>query len=381
MLPVLSAWLPQATPLLGISIQPGGMNLVACSRRAGRWRIDLSLAQPLVPGCVEEGRILQFEVLAQALRDLVQASGGGRRIALAMPVQALQRHRLEPPAGLRPWGWHRWVTDQAQALAQAPADALAMELDCLTDGCWLTACPRESVEDWQGLAEAAGLDLVLLDDPDRVAALAVRCLDWRAAVPEASLPDAWPSGAPSGELPGPWGMGAGDPLAAASGPNDAEAQNSEAHTSEAHTSDAGGAGAAWPTPWPTAPAAPACPSPVVPPPGDARAFAVAHVREGMCLLHAWVPGRRSAHEMRSWRWPAGDPLPQGLPPWFASGGWLVGDDRGHDLWVTPLQASLGGHWQVPASLPGPVWREGLAAPSTDAGLLVALGLALRAWHP
>ena len=171
--------------MLGIDMGPSQACLLACARASPLGRIEQCAVLAVPADGLHEGRIQQFELMAQTLQQLVASAGGGRRIALALPEAAWQQD-VDLPAGLPPWAWRRWLVAQAEQLAQTPADALVWctePLRAFPLRLRLTVRSLEEVQDWQGLAEAAGLDLVLLDDRQRVMHLALRALAEPPAAP------------------------------------------------------------------------------------------------------------------------------------------------------------------------------------------------------
>ncbi len=171
-------------PVLGIDFHAGRMRLVAGAVTRRTWQVQHCAACEWPPEALRAGRLRQFEAVAHALRELVAPLGARARVALALPEAPLRRRALAVPSGLRPWRWRAWVQAQAEQLGQAPAAALAFDVQPLQRPplkVLLTVCPREVVEDWQGLAQAAGLELAWLDD--RTQALH-RALAWLAPAPE-----------------------------------------------------------------------------------------------------------------------------------------------------------------------------------------------------
>jgi hypothetical protein len=163
---------------LGIDLGPEQAILVRCSRGLRTWRIDQCAVSSMPAQGLQGERILQFESLASLLRDLVTSAGPVRRIALALPPGPW-RQVLDLPAGLRPWAWRRWLQAQAEQLARSSAPQLVWGAELVQarpPKVLLSVHPLELVQDWQGLAEAAGLSLVLLDDRPRVMLLALRAL-------------------------------------------------------------------------------------------------------------------------------------------------------------------------------------------------------------
>lgn len=168
-----------STPLLGMDLSEGRVRLMACSRKRDLWQVDCWAERELDPDSLQDGQLRQFDAVCGALGELVQKAGAGTRIALAVPQQATRHHVLAVPATVRPWAWRSWLREQAELLAGAPAESLAFDVQLLQSApltVLLSLCPREVLEDWQGLAEAAGLTLVLLDDRLRVMHLALQGL-------------------------------------------------------------------------------------------------------------------------------------------------------------------------------------------------------------
>lgn len=139
---------------------------------------------PMPAEGMQDGRILQFEMMTDTLQQLVASAGGGRRIALALP-EAIWHQVLDLPSDFQPWAWRRWLTAQAEQLAQTSADELVWCTELVLGSrskLRLSVRALEEVQDWQGLAEAAGLQLVLLDERPRVLFLALRALGLKPAI-------------------------------------------------------------------------------------------------------------------------------------------------------------------------------------------------------
>jgi hypothetical protein len=173
-------WPARSGALLhGIDLGVSQACLLSCARRPKPGRIEHCAVAPMPAEGLQNGRIVQFELMAETLQQLVASAGGGRRMALALHEAAWQQV-LELPAGLAPWAWRRWLAAQAEQLAQTSADALVWCTEPVPGSgskLRLSVRPLEEVQDWQGLAEAAGLELVLLDERPRVLLLALRALD------------------------------------------------------------------------------------------------------------------------------------------------------------------------------------------------------------
>jgi len=164
--------------LLGIDLSPGHARLMACTRTRGGWRVERCGQRELLAGSLQDGQLRQFDAVCKVLRELVRQADAGSRVALALPQELARRQVLVVPA-LRPWQWRAWLEAQAEHLAGAPVQTQALDVQLLLARpltVLLSVCPRESLEDWQGLAEAAGLQLALVDDRLRVMRLALDVL-------------------------------------------------------------------------------------------------------------------------------------------------------------------------------------------------------------
>lgn len=165
--------------LAGVDLAPGHARLLACSRAESAWRVERCAERELPPQSLQDGRLQQFDAVCGVLRDLVQQSGAGPRVALPLPPQACRRELLGVPPAMPAWRWRRWLREQAERLAGAPLETQALDVQMLSPQplqVLLTICPREVLEDWQGLAEAAGLELVVVDDRVRTMRAAIDAL-------------------------------------------------------------------------------------------------------------------------------------------------------------------------------------------------------------
>ena len=162
-----------ARPLVGLDLALPTAHLLTGRPRSRSWCVEVCSSRDLPSACLQDGRIVQFEALAELVRAWLTEAGLGPspRVAMALSGPLLRRQRLPAPADWRPWRWRPWLQAQAERLAQAPLHEVAWSVQVLPGRpvqLWLCACPLAWVEDWQGLAEAAGLSLVRLDDRERV---------------------------------------------------------------------------------------------------------------------------------------------------------------------------------------------------------------------
>lgn len=145
--------------------------------------------EPLPVGWMEAGDIVQFDSVVAALRRLIKTSGSStRRVALAMPDTAVIVSKIRRGSDLGPAELLMQVaaeverlsgkplTDmcvdyKVQAQAQVQGASLGAEIEI-----WIAACTKEKMQDRVGLAEAAGLEAVVLDVEAEASMLAARRL-------------------------------------------------------------------------------------------------------------------------------------------------------------------------------------------------------------
>jgi type IV pilus assembly protein PilM len=123
---------------------------------------------------MNDGQIEDFDAVAEAVRRVVQRSGTRtRRVALALPASAVITQRLRLPAGLSEAALEQQVLAEAQQHLPFAPDEVSLDFCVLPAGdgadaadgveVLVAASRKDRVEDRQGLAEAAGLEPVLLD--------------------------------------------------------------------------------------------------------------------------------------------------------------------------------------------------------------------------
>jgi type IV pilus assembly protein PilM len=175
-------------PLIGLDVSASSLKWVELAQddKAGLV-LEHCVMEPLQVGWMAADHIAQFDEVVAALRRLVKASGSQtRQVALAMPDSAVSVSKIRLPADLgeaellrqveaeverlsgRPWA-DMHVDYSVQGRPQAPSQGAEVEV-------WIAAAANEKVQDRLGLAEAAGLEAVILDVAAEAAMLAARRL-------------------------------------------------------------------------------------------------------------------------------------------------------------------------------------------------------------
>jgi len=163
----------QSAPMLGLDICSSSVKLVELGRHASGQLLLAHCGQELLqPGWVHDGQIDKFDEVVQAVRRLVRRSGSkARNVAMALPASAVITRKIHLPAGLSEDELELQVEAEANQYIPFPMDEVS--LDFCTIGpnvtapdeidVMIAASRKEKVQDIQGLAEAAGLKLSVLD--------------------------------------------------------------------------------------------------------------------------------------------------------------------------------------------------------------------------
>ena len=163
----------EPAPLLGIDVSSTTVKLVELSRgRDGGLTLEHCAIEPLEKGWINEGNVEKFDEVADALRRLVRKSGTKtKNAALALPGSAVITKKINLPAGLSDSELEVQVESEANQYIPFPLSEVSLDF-CVVGPApnlpdyvevLLAASRKEKVSDRQGLAEAAGLNPVVLD--------------------------------------------------------------------------------------------------------------------------------------------------------------------------------------------------------------------------
>jgi type IV pilus assembly protein PilM len=186
-------WLSKAksAPMIGLDVSSSSLKLVELGQNAaGHYLLERLASQPLEPGWVVGGQIERFDEVADAARRLVARSGTRtRRVAMAIPQAAVITRKITVPAGLREDEMELQVEGEVNQYVPfsmdevsldfcviGPSPTAADELEVL-----VAASRKDRVQDRQALAEAAGLEPVVLDIESHASRLAIS--RWAACLP------------------------------------------------------------------------------------------------------------------------------------------------------------------------------------------------------
>lgn len=172
----------EPAPLLGIDISSTSLKLVELQRNSdGGLKVLHCASEPLERGWVREGHVEKFDEVAEALRRLVKKSGSKtRNVAMALHGSAVITKKINVPSGLSDDVLEIQVETEAAPYIPFPLAEVSLDFCILGpatdmpdyDEVLLAVSRKEKVSDRQGLAEAAGLNPVVLDVESFAARLA-----------------------------------------------------------------------------------------------------------------------------------------------------------------------------------------------------------------
>jgi type IV pilus assembly protein PilM len=159
--------------MLGLDICSSSVKLVELGRHASGQLLLAHCGQELLqPGWVHDGQIDKFDEVVQAVRRLVRRSGSkARNVAMALPASAVITRKIHLPAGLTEAELELQVEAEANQYIPFPMDEVSLDFCTIGPNAkapdeidvMIAASRKEKVQDIQGLAEAAGLKLSVLD--------------------------------------------------------------------------------------------------------------------------------------------------------------------------------------------------------------------------
>ena len=176
------------TPLIGLDVGNTSLKWVELAQddKAGLV-LERCVMEPLLAGWMVAGHIVQFDEVVTALRRLIKVSGSRtKQVALAMPDSAVIVSKIRLPPDLGEAELLRQVATEVERLSGKPLADMCVDYkvqDPVHDSkmgaevdVWIAAAAKEKVQDRLGLAEAAGLEAVILDVEVEASMLAARRL-------------------------------------------------------------------------------------------------------------------------------------------------------------------------------------------------------------
>ncbi len=163
----------QPAALLGLDISSSGLKLVELGReKSGAFVLERCSIEPLEQGWIVDGNVERFDEVVDALRRLVKKSGTkAKNVAMALPASAVITKKIILPGGLSEAELEVQVETEANQYIPFSLDEVSLDFCVMGPSqsspgdveVLIAATRKEKVQDRQGLAEAAGLKLVIID--------------------------------------------------------------------------------------------------------------------------------------------------------------------------------------------------------------------------
>lgn len=176
----------KAAPVLGVDVSSNSIKLVELSHGGdGEYSLEACAVEPLERGWIVDGGIDKFDEVASALRRVVKKSGArNKSIAMALPTSAVISKKLVLPAGMSDQEMEIQVEAEAGRYVPFPLDEVYLDF-CIVGpnansaddvDVFMAAARREKVQERQGLAEAAGLKLQIIEVESNASRIALNRL-------------------------------------------------------------------------------------------------------------------------------------------------------------------------------------------------------------
>lgn len=172
----------QPAPLIGLDISTSSVKVVELGRdKTDGWTLLAAAMVPLERGWINDGAIVKFDEVADAVRRAIKKSGTKtKQVAMALPPSAVITKKIVLPGGLNEAALEEQVQVEANQYIPFPLDEVSLDFCIIGPNAasdadidvLIAAARREKVQDVLGLAEAVGLQPVILDVESYAARLA-----------------------------------------------------------------------------------------------------------------------------------------------------------------------------------------------------------------
>jgi type IV pilus assembly protein PilM len=173
----------QPAPLVGLDISSSSVKLVELGRDAsGQFILERYAMEPLETGWITDGNIEKFDEVAEAVRRVVKKSGTRiKNVAMALPPSAVITKKIILPGGMSEKELEVQVESEANQYIPFSLDEVSLDFCVIGPSAassgdvdvLIAASRKDKVQDRQGIAEAAGLNPVILDVESYASKLAV----------------------------------------------------------------------------------------------------------------------------------------------------------------------------------------------------------------
>ena len=180
----------RSTQLFGLDISASSIKAVELGQDSnGQWVLERLGYEALPKGLIVDGQIEKFDEVCETVKRVVSRAGiRTRQVALAMPATSVITKKIVLPAGMRDDELEIQVESEANQYIPFSLDEVSLDF-CVVGPVrgsdteievMIAASRKDKVQDRQGLAEAAGLEPVVLDIESYASRLAMSRLGAKA---------------------------------------------------------------------------------------------------------------------------------------------------------------------------------------------------------
>lgn len=172
-----------SSSLIGLDVSTSSVKLVELSRgRSGDYVLERCASETLEPGWIRDGVIEKFDEVTDAIRRVVRKSGTKtKNVALALPASAVITKKISLPDGLNEVELEAQVESEARQYIPFSIDDVSLDFQVLGPSLrssgdvdvLIAAARKDKVSERENLAEAAGLQAVVMDVDSFAGRLAV----------------------------------------------------------------------------------------------------------------------------------------------------------------------------------------------------------------
>lgn len=178
-----SLFVRETSSVLGLDVSTSSVKLVELSQsRAGDYVLERCASETLESGWIRDGVVEKFDEVTDAIRRVVRKSGTKtKKAAMALPASAVITKKISLPDGLSEVELEAQVESEARQYIPFAIEDVSLDFQVLGPSLrasgdvdvLIAAARKEKVAERQGLAEAAGLQAVVMDVDSFAGRLAV----------------------------------------------------------------------------------------------------------------------------------------------------------------------------------------------------------------
>ena len=127
---ILGLFEEKTKPVLGLDISSSSVKLLELSRQGNRYRVESYAVRPLPPNAVVEKNINEIEIVAEAVRSVIQQSKSKvKDVAVAVAGSSVITKLIEMPSGLGEEAMETQISMEADQYIPYPLEEVAIDFE------------------------------------------------------------------------------------------------------------------------------------------------------------------------------------------------------------------------------------------------------------